>query len=74
MLGNMHKMAAPSGLPSEYFIGPLPLNQSSDFNSVFAVILRKRFLFYTKFVDFGRSSPLVKGRKKKSVLSFLQQY
>ena len=22
MLGNMHKMAAPSGLPSGYFIGP----------------------------------------------------
>ena len=59
MLGNMHKMAAPSVLPSGYFIGPYLLNQSSDFNFVFTVILRKRFLFHTKFVDFGRSSPLI---------------
>ena len=59
MLGNIHKMAAPSGLPSGYLIGPL-LNQSSDFNFVFTVILGKRFLFHTKFVDVGWSSPLTR--------------
>ena len=57
MLGNMHKMAAPSGLPSGYFIGPQLLNQSSDFNFVFTIILRKTFLFHTKFVDSGWSTP-----------------
>ena len=55
MLVNMNKMAAPSGLPSGYFISPYLLNKSSDFNFVFTV--RKTFLFYTKFIDFGRSSP-----------------
>ena len=29
------------------------LNQSSDFNFVFAVNFKKSFLFHTKFMDFG---------------------
>ena len=44
MLGNMHKMAAPSGLRSGYFIGPLLLTESFDFNLVFTVVYRKTFL------------------------------
>ena len=55
MLGNMHKMAAPCGLPSGFFIGPLLLNRSSDFNFVFTVIFTKTFLYHTTFLDFGRS-------------------
>ena len=58
MLGNMHKMAAPIGLLSRYFIGPQRLNRSSDFNFVFTVIFREAFPFHTKFINFGRSFSL----------------